>query len=333
MWQNAKTFLGNIGTTVSNAAGHLGNIMSYAANLIDGRKYISNNAVMSSANNPNSYIEPYIKFMYKGGIKSAPGLNEYTDISKSDREKLEQWKEFNDNKFKELSWDYKANEWAKRTGSMRIPFSRHLEQMWDDPSKLLNFVPFVDAPEFSLKGGSWLNNIWDPGDVSDEWRAAQQQHSGEFWHPWYMLPELGSTLGLAGGMVKTIGLNAVSNYIIRKLPVVAASLADRSKSVKYGGQALSYLADAIGSAKAATAVRAAEIGKTFDILSEQRKLETAQEAEEAMSQRFLKEIQSNGTNLENVFSKIIKFAQTELNLDTSKMEPQDLAGLALAYDI
>ena len=333
LWQNAKTFLGNIGTTVSNAAGHLGNIMSYAANLIDGRKYISNNAVMSSANNPNSYIEPYIKFMYKGGIKSAPGLNEYTDISKSDREKLEQWKEFNDNKFKELSWDYKANEWAKRTGSMRIPFSRHLEQMWNDPSKLLNFVPFADAKEFSQEGGLWVNNVWDPNDVSDEWRAAQQQHSGEFWHPWYMLPELGSTLGLAGGMVKTIGLNAVSNYIIRKLPVVAASLADRSKSVKYGGQALSYLADAIGSAKAATAVRAAEIGKTFDILSEQRKLETAQEAEEAMSQRFLKEIQSNGTNLENAFSKIIKFAQTELNLDTSKMEPQDLAGLALAYDI
>jgi len=89
LWQNAKTFLGNIGTTISNAAGHFGNIMSYAANLVDSSKYISNNAVMSSANNPNNYMEPYIKFMYKGGIKSAPGLNEYTDISRSDREKLE----------------------------------------------------------------------------------------------------------------------------------------------------------------------------------------------------------------------------------------------------
>mgnify|MGYP007101866872 CR=1 FL=1 len=89
----------------------------------------------------------------------------------------------------------------------------------------------------------------------------------------------------------------------------------------------------MSSAKAAAAVRSAEIGTTFNILSNQRELETSQEAEEAMSQRMLKTVQTNGSDLKKAFSAILDFAKGELGMDTSKMEPQDLIGLALAFDI
>jgi hypothetical protein len=62
-----------------------------------------------------------------------------------------------------------------------------------------------------------------------------------------MLPELGSTLGLAQGMVYTMGLNTVSQYILDKLPTIAANLLGKSKLVKYGSKALQYASKALSS--------------------------------------------------------------------------------------
>ena len=43
--------------------------------------------------------------------------------------------------------------------------------------------------------------------------------------------------------------------------------------------------------------------------------------------------QTSGIDNEKVLRNIITFAQDKLDLDVSKMTPQDLVGLALAYDI
>lgn len=325
IWNNTGKFIGNVGATISNAAGHVGNIISYAANLVGGNKYITNNAIMSGANSQVDYMKSYLPFMYKGGVKSATGKDEYFDISQSDKQNLDLWKAYNEDKVKELTWDLRANQWSKLNGMMRIPFSGYLDQLWNNPKKVLDegFLP---------DGGMWLD-MWDPEDVSPEWRDAQQKHSGQFWHPWYMLPELGSTLGLAGGMVKTMGLNMVSNYILSKLPVIAASLVDKSKNIKYGAKLLENAASTLLSPKTAAGIRSLEIAATFDILSDQRKLETSQEAEEAVSQRMLKEVQENGADLKKDFSVILDFIDNQLGLNSSEMEPQDLIGYALAFDI
>jgi hypothetical protein len=49
-----------------------------------------------------------------------------------------------------------------------------------------------------------------------------------------MLPELGSTLGLFAGSLETMGINGVSEYILRKLPVWATSLLNPAKKIKGG---------------------------------------------------------------------------------------------------
>ena len=307
IWENAKTLGSNLFTTISNAASRAGNMLSYAAQKIDADRYVQNTAIMSSAGKPNNYMEPYIKMMYKG-------QNADTSLL---QDKVDRWKQYNEDQFKELNWDLKANEWAKRNGMMRIPFTSTANKLWNgDPT------------------GAWLD-IWDPDDVSDEWRDAQEKHSGEFWHPLYMLPELGSTLGLSQGMLATMSINAVSNYIIRKLPTVASAMIDKSKALKYGAGVVQNVANALTSPITAGVIRSAEIGSTFGILAWQRQIETSQEAEEAMSTRLLNTMfsQTSGIDNEKVLRNIITFAQDKLDLDVSKMTPQDLVGLALAYDI
>lgn len=307
IWENIKTFGSNLFTTVSNATGKLGNMISYAAQKIDADRYIQNQAIMSSSGRSNNYMEPYIKMMYKGSNADTSLL----------QDKVDQWKSYNAEKYNELNWDLKANEWAKREGTMRIPFTGFINKMWNGDQT-----------------GLWLD-VWDPEDVSEEWRDAQQKHSGEFWHPLYMLPELGSTLGLSQGMLATIGINTVSNYILRKLPTVATAMIDKSKGLKYGSKIVSGIANAITSPSAAAAVRSAEIGSTFGVLAWQRQIETSQEAEEAVSTRLLNELMSpnSGIDQEKVFRNIITFAQDQLDLNVDNMTPQDLVGLALAYDI
>lgn len=320
---NVGVALSDVTNIFANAISTVTNSVSYLENKINSPKYVTNRALMSSAGKKDDLMSPYIKMMYRGG-------NNAKDI----QPELDSWIEYNNNKYKEIDWDLKANEWARINGMARIPFTRHIEQMWENPSKLLNLVPFVDSEGWSNQGGAWVN-IWDPQDMSEEWQNAQKQHSGQFWHPLYMLPELGSTLGLAQGMVYTMGLNTVSQYILDKLPTVAANVLGKSKSIKHGAKALQYVSKAIASPYTATAVRSAEIGGTFGILGWQREIETQQEAEEGVSSRLLNLAFSDGSgvNAQKVMKSIVDYVQNNLDIDTSKLEPQDLIGYAIAYNI
>jgi len=83
------------------------------------------------------------------------------------------------------------------------------------------------------------------------------------------------------------------------------------------------------------AIRSAEIGGTFGILGWQRQIETSQEAEEGVSSRLLNLAfdDNSGVDAKKVMRSILDYVQNELNIDTSNMEPQDLIGYAIAYDI
>ena len=60
---------------------------------------------MSSAGKKDDLMSPYIKMMYRGG-------NNAKDI----QPELDSWIEYNNNKYKEIDWDLKANEWVRING-------------------------------------------------------------------------------------------------------------------------------------------------------------------------------------------------------------------------
>lgn len=197
-------------------------------------------------------------------------------------------------------------------------------------------IPFTDK--------ELLIDTSDPEDVPEEWRAEQQVHAGEFWsHPLYTLPEVGSTIGLGAGMVGTIVADGIARLAIRELPALVltpeAKLLKLSKLYK-SPQLLEKAMAKMEAAKAASksyqlgsaAIMSADISAGLWLTKESRRLETAQEAAEAQKQRLIQILDKTNADPYTVYSAIVEKANQK-GIDISNMKPDQLIGLALAYDI
>ena len=197
-------------------------------------------------------------------------------------------------------------------------------------------IPFTDK-ELFIKTS-------DPEDVPEDWRTQQQIHAGEFWsHPLYTLPEVGSTIGLASGMVGSMVADGLARMVIKELPTVM--LAPEAKLLKmakmYKSPQMIAKATALMEKAATTNTRyqlakagvlSADVSAGIWLTKEARKLETAQESAEAQKQRLLRSLDDSNADPNTIYYAIAKKAQS-LGIDVSQLNPDDLMGLAIAYDI
>lgn len=281
-----------------------------------GRNYVLAEALKNI--HPRSAINTNVDQLYRGGIEMTDDGFEYNKYAKDLIPQIDKYREENNQRIKELTWQYTADERAKQLGLMKIPFT------------------------------SIYTKMYDPWDISPEWRQAQQEHAGEFWHPLYMLPELGSSLGLMQGMVYSVGLNVVANRVVQALPAFIIG-GGKFKSIKAlralamsGGEEAAAAQRLLASlatkrAKAinyATAgIRSAEVTADIGISAWNRQMETAQEAMEGLVSRTMNDAFSNNADGRKVFDKIIDYCENVLHIDTSGMDPQSLIRAAITFDI
>jgi hypothetical protein len=174
-------------------------------------------------------------------------------------------------------------------GNFRIPFSTTAKSI------LQRFSP---SNKYEPNAGWRIDDVFDPEDVSKEWRDNQEKLSGSIWHPVYMIPEIGSTLGMVEGMIGSMSINVAAEAAIRKLPSIAlggkkfemalkaAAAAGDTKKLEQLIKAKQAV-DASNKLKAVKyGIRTAEVGAEIGITTQQRILETNQEAIDAASSKL-----------------------------------------------
>lgn len=335
VWDTVKNSAGALWSQVENSFDALGNALTSGVNLIskglseigigdydDG--YLTAKAIqsLSSKDEQNSR---WINHMYKGSdVISDSGLDKrYND-----------WREHNDRLGEQYTQELDKYIKDTREGNLKIPMSENAIDAlkWFSPTK-----------KYDPNTGLTINSVWDPEDVSKEWRQNQQNLSGSIWHPIYMLPEIGSTLGMIEGMIETIGVNAASEAVIRKLPSLIMGgeyKAALNAAISAGDAAkIKQLLDAsskiqTGKALGATtaAIRSLEVGSAIGITTAQRVHETNQEAIDAVSSRLQKNLQNSSADAQKVYNAILAYEQ-EHGVDISMLEPGELIGEAVARNI
>ena len=268
---------------------------------------------------------PLIQRLYKGA-------NIATDIESRDRKT--RWED-NNRRLKEqynLELDKYIEDFTN--GNWKIPLSEDIKDAlkWVAPSR-----------QYEPNTGITINNVWDPEDVSQQWRENQEKYTGSIWHPLYMLPEIGSTLGMVEGMIETVGLNVAAEAAVRKLPSLigggptkkAIQMAFAAGDIEKGVSLLK----ARSAAEVATstklgeaALRSAEIGTGIGITYGQRKHETNMEALQAVSSRLQKSLNDSDVDAEKVYNAILDY-EAQRGVDVSRLSPTDLIGEAIARDI
>lgn len=247
---------------------------------------------------------------------------------------LDNWKQENDRKSKQYSAELDKYQEDIRNGNLKIPFTEGAIDIykWIVPSK-----------KYEPNTGVTIDNAWDPDDLSDEWRRKQEKMNGSLLHPVYMIPEVGSTLGMVEGMIESIGLNAASEAVIRKLPSVllgnkwkqAYNAAIVTKDIN-ALRTLNEAKIALDTSKklgiTTAAIRSAELTTSANIIANQRRMETAQETMDAYAARVMNDSYTNGADLQSVFGSIKTYLE-ERGIDTSKFSPQDFISEAIARNI
>lgn len=130
--------------------------------------------------------------------------------------------------------------------------------------------------------GTW--DVSDPEDISESFKAGQKANQGDWMHPLYNLPEIGSTIQLMQNQLYTMGTAGVVKYLMKNVPSLAVGLP------KY-------------------ALMAAETGVALYNARQSRRNETAQEAIDALGQRMANICQTEGSDLEKVYSKILEHVE------------------------
>lgn len=253
--------------------------------------------------------DPLVQKLYKG-----------TNITKDTelQQRLENWSNYNNREFDAHNAKYQASLETLRTGTLKLK------------------VPFIDSKSMKI-------DIWDPEDVPEEWRKNQEKYAGSLMHPIYSFPELGSTIGLAAGMVGSIASVGFGEYIARKLPtwvfgsgkmkmLKALSTAGKTTEAAMLANEYATVANSTPVLLGSTAAKAAGVTGSIAATRYSRELETAEEAADAISSRVLQEAKDGGADMFQVFGSIAKRA-IDLGIDVSSMEPSDLIQLGLAYDV
>lgn len=335
--------LGDLLTFGENALTATGNALQYslntAASAIDnalGTDYVgrmTNFALQNSNRGENYFTDKFIDDLYIG--ERIAYDNKYAKKG----EEYDLWK--NHNKRLEEEYNLELDQYIEdfNNGNLKIPFTELPVDSWKWLSSF-----FTRKYQYIENEGLSIPNAWDPEDVSEQWRRDQEQNAGSVLHPLYMVPEIGSTLGMIEGMLGTIGLNVAAEAVIRRLPDILVGgkkykvALDAAEAMGDAGKYLSLIKkkNAIyGSKKLAgfeSAIRAADIETGLGITTQQRIIETNQEAMEAVASRLQKNAFENGADANKVFSAILQY-ETEHGVDISRMEPNDLIAEAIARDI
>ena len=304
---------------LSGFASFLGNTLQVGDNLFDvagdyvdklatsiGIDHQDNEYMASQAIQNIPVDDPMVRKYYKGSqISSSATLDD----------KLNNWTSETDRSLNKLSQEYKTDLYRHKKGLLHIP--------------LINAN--ID--------------IQDSEDVSPEWRKEQEEHNSQFWHPLYVLPEVGSSIGMGTGMVANMGISALSEYIIRKIPSFvigsgkfkALKMAQASGNAMEVSKALSTVNKGLQEssktiAMLQTGVRSAEIASNLKVIEMQRKMETNMEAADAAQSRTLQDAKDAGADLGFVYNQINEFAKKH-GISTDRLNDQEMVGLALAYGI
>ena len=225
------------------------------------------------------------------------------------------WRQYNDEQIKEKTLDLQASVERYKSGKIKIPF----------------IDSYID--------------IYDPEKINPEYAKMQEEHAGEFWHPMYALPEIGSTMGLAAGQGMSIIGDAVAFMLMKKLPVwltkftkygeisnaVKKSLeaGDIANAMKYTNSLNKW---ETGISAAQGAIQTANIGNALYWTQYSRIQETAQEAMGAYSARQLQEVTKKGADMHKVFTNGIKYLNS-IGINTDGLDEDKLMQLMLAYNV
>lgn len=331
-----KQSAGNIYTEVENAFQAIGNTIASIPDLFakglskigiggydDG--YLTTKAIQSLKSD-TELNRKWLSDMYRGQEVITDDIAE---------KRYHEWSDYNDRKRDQYLLELDKYQEDVKNGNWKIPMS-------ENAIDLLKAVS--PSKKFNPNTGVSIDGMWDPEDVSQEWRRNQETLSGSIWHPVYMLPEIGSTLGMIEGMIETIGLNAAAEAAIRKLPSLvfggkkykaALNAATSAGDINKIRQLLSVQTEASNINKLAaaeSAIRSIELGASAKIITGQRIHETNQEALDAVSSRLAKQAFDDGADPEKVFGEILKY-EKDHGIDTSSMQPNELIAEALARNI
>ena len=175
--------------------------------------------------------------------------------------------------------------------------------------------------------GTW--DISDPEDISETFKKNQQLYQGDFTHPLYNLPEIGSTIQLMQNTMYTMGAAGLVKYLGSKLPVYAAGgpltaakvAVDLANTALIGGETMFALYNA----------------------RQSRRNETAQEVIDALGQKMANKLDTENGNLQKVCAAILQnVAETNaaeggvespMYKQLSQMEPADIIQYGIANRI
>ena len=331
LYETAKNAASSVMTGIENAFTSIGNVGISLAAGVDklaskiGLSDYDDGYATSKALSALPDGNPLINRLYKGA-------NITTDIEAKKRKDL--WQKHNRRLREQYNLELDKYIEDYTNGNWKVPLSENAIDMlkWFSPSR-----------QYDANTGITINNVWDPEDVSQEWRNNQEKYTGSIWHPIYMLPEVGSTLGMIEGMIETIGLNVAAEAAIRKLPSLIAGgptkkaiqMAFASGDINKGisllkARSAAQTSNAVGLTEAA--IRSGEIAGGIGITYGQRVFETNMEAIQAVSQRLQKSLNESGADAEKVLNAILDW-ENEHGVDVSRLSPTDLIGEAIARDI
>lgn len=193
---------------------------------------------------------------------------------------------------------------------------------------------------------------YNPNGIRDEYLQKKQENDekflGGFWNPVYSIPEIGSSLGLFGGNIATMGIDMVLSYVSRKLPVWVAKVAPQGRALKaiQAAMAAGEMEKAAELAKnvknidrlntivgaGQTAINAANIGAGLYFTRWSREQETAQEAMGALVERTLAEAQGGGADMQKVVGQISS-TLNKIGIDTKGLPEDKIVELGIAHNI
>lgn len=227
------------------------------------------------------------------------------DIAQSiDNNKINDWKEYNNRRINELTAELKADQ------------------------------------KFAKDGKLFGIDIYDPEDVPQQFKDAQQKFGAHFWdyliHPYdaliYSLPETASTVGMMGSQVKAMGINGLLGYIAHEAPVWAIGGGGKfitKVTPKFFRTGVGRIASTVYG-KGAMEVTGVVAG--IDAAKESRRKETALEAIGAVSERVSQAVEDRGGDM-SVITDAIKEKAARMGIDTSDFNVDDIIKFAVAYNV